>query len=110
MVKSASLVRTGLTDEIIGELDDYESSSLPAAWKAALTFADHLAGKPKGPIPERLHEELGEHFNPAEILRLGALLAVGSGWQRMIEAFGIRPDHFVPGQPGPWSSGTDPRD
>jgi len=35
---------------------------------------------------------------------------VGSGWQRMIEAFGIRPDHFVPGQPGPWSSGTDPRD
>jgi len=60
MVKSASLVRTGLTDEIIGELDDYQSSSLPAAWKAALAFADHLAGKPKGPIPGRLHEELGE--------------------------------------------------
>ena len=43
-------------------------------------------------------------------LRLGALLAVGSGWQRMIEAFGIRPDHFVPGQHGPWSTGADPRD
>ncbi len=110
MVKSASLVRTGLTDEIIKQLDDYQSSSLPAAWKAALAFADHLAGKPKGPIPEHLHEELGEHFNQAEILRLGALLAVGSGWQRMIEAFGIRPDHFVPGQDGPWSNAADPRD
>ena len=102
MVKSASLVRTGLTDEIIEQMGDYRSSDLPAAWKSALAFTDHLAGNPKGPIPETLYVELGEHFSQAEILRLGALLAVGSGWQRMIEAFGIRPDHFEPGQDGPW--------
>jgi alkylhydroperoxidase family enzyme len=102
MVKSASLVRTGLTDEIIEQLGDYRSSDLPAAWKSALAFTDHLAGNPKGPISETLYGELEEHFSQAEILRLGALLAVGSGWQRMIEAFGIRPDHFEPGQDGPW--------
>lgn len=104
MVKSASLVRTGLTDEIIGQLADYRNSDLPDAWKAALSFSDHLAGSPKGPIPDEMNDELSKHFSSVEILRLGALLAVGSGWQRMIEAFEIRPDHYQTGQAGPWSS------
>tara|TARA_B100000579_G_scaffold429639_1_gene441745 strand:+ start:608 stop:922 length:315 start_codon:yes stop_codon:yes gene_type:complete len=104
MVKSASLVRTGLTDEVIRQLDDYPNSDLPDAWKAALAFSEHLAGSPKGPISEDLHERLLNHFSSNEVLRLGALLAVGSGWQRMIEAFGIRPDHYEAGQEGPWSS------
>ena len=58
MVKSASLVRTGLTDEIIGQLADYRNSDLPDAWKAALSFSDHLAGSPKGPIPDEMNDEL----------------------------------------------------
>ncbi|MDP6862217.1 MAG: hypothetical protein QGH80_00885 [Acidimicrobiales bacterium] len=104
MVKSASLVRTGLTDEMIGQLTDYKNSDLPDAWKVALSFSDHLAGTPKGPIPDEMRDALSEHFSGTEILRLGALLAVGSGWQRMIEAFEIRPDHYEKGQAGPWSS------
>ncbi len=101
-------MRTGLTEEMIADLHDYRSSTLPAAWKAALAFTDHLAGNPKGPISQSLHDELSEHFSQVEVLRLGALLAVGSGWQRMIEAFGIRPDHFTPGQDGPWVTNADP--
>ena len=54
LVKSASLVRTGLTDEVIQKLDDYENSNLPDAWKAALALSDHLAGSPKGPIPDKI--------------------------------------------------------
>ena len=96
-------MRTGLTDEVIQKLDDYANSNLPDAWKAALALSDHLAGSPKGPIPDDLHNHLAVHFSSIEILRLGALLAVGSGWQRMIEAFGIRPDHYEVGQDAPWS-------
>ena len=101
MVKSASLVRSGLTNEMISQLSDYESSDLSEAWKAALAFSEHLSGSPKGPIPNELHAFAGELLE-VQILRLGALLAVGSGWQRMIEAFGIRPDHYEDGQSGPW--------
>ena len=104
MVKSASLVRTGLTEEVIRKLDNYATSDLPEPWKAALSFSDHLSGSPKGPIPDELHAGLSQHFSADEILRLGALLAVGSGWQRMIEAFGIRPDHYESGQDGPWAT------
>ena len=102
MVKSASLVRAGLTDEMINQLSDYENSEIPESWKASLQFSEHLAGGPKGPIPDELQGRLRRHFSEVEILRLGALLAVGSGWQRMIEAFGIRPDHYESGQSGPW--------
>ena len=104
MVKSASLVRTGLSDEVIMKLGDYHNSDLPDSWKASLSFSEHLAGTPKGPIPADLQARLEQHFSSPQILRLGALLAVGSGWQRMIEAFGIRPDHYEPGQAGPWAT------
>lgn len=96
-------MRAGLTEKMVNQLSDYETSDLPESWKVALCFSEHLSGSPKGPIPDELHRRLADHFSDVEILRLGALLAVGSGWQRMIEAFGIRPDHFETGQSGPWA-------
>ena len=96
-------MRTGLTDEVIDQLADYETSDLPESWKAALAFADHLSGESGGLLPARTYDRLRDHFDEQQILMLGSLLAVGSGWQRMIEAFGIRPDHYVDGQSGPWS-------
>ena len=45
--------------------------------------------------------QLREHFSDVQILELGSALAVASGWQRFIEAFGIRPDHWVEGSPVP---------
>jgi len=38
------------------------------------------------------YAELRRHFDEGQILTLGAALSVASGWQRFIEAFGIRPD------------------
>ena len=109
-MKSASLVRTGLTEELIAELADYESSALvPPAWKAALRLADHVSGENSGVIPAEMYEQLREHFSEPQILRLGALTAVASGWQRMIEAFGIRPDHYDAGQDGPWQTAAAER-
>ena len=104
-MRSASLVRTGLTDEMVAKLDDYESSDLPDDWKAALALADWLSGNEhSGKLPAELHERLASHFNPQQELRLGALLAVCSGWHRMIEAFGIRPDHYQAEASAPWAA------
>lgn len=99
-------MRTGLSEETVAELADYESSTaLPESWKAALRLADHLSGDGAGELPAELAADLRRHFSDPQVLRLGALLAVGSGWQRVIEAFGIRPDHYRIGQAGPWEDG-----
>jgi alkylhydroperoxidase family enzyme len=46
------------------------------------------------------YAELRRHFDEGQILELGAALSVASGWQRFIEAFGIRPDSWT-GAPVP---------
>jgi hypothetical protein len=50
--------------------------------------------------PAQLSPELRRHFSEGQILALGAALSVAFGWQRFIEAFGIRPDGWTPGDPG----------
>ncbi len=100
-------MRTGLTDEIVAQLVDYERSELLAdKWKAALRLTDFITSGVGGVMPEELFDELREHFSEAQVLRLGALLAICSGWQRMIEMFGIRPDHYEAGQQGPWTGSS----
>ena len=98
-------MRTGLTDEVVAQLTDYEASELPESWKAALALCDRLSGfDHSGRIPPEMYERLTDHFSEQQILRLGALLASASGWHRMIEAFGIRPDHYSDGQSSPWAA------
>lgn len=98
-------MRTGLTDEVIAQLTDYEASDLPESWKTALALCDRLSGyEYKGVIPPELYDRLAGHFNEQQILRLGALLASASGWHRMIEAFGIRPDHYRSEESAPWAA------
>ena len=96
-------MRTGLSDEVIAKLDDFEASDLPESWKAAIELADWMSGNEhSGQIPPRMFARLSGSFSDQQILRLGSLLAVCSGWHRMIEAFGIRPDHYQEGQTAPW--------
>ena len=104
-MRTNDALRTGLTDEVVAQLTDYEASDLPESWKAALALCDRLSGyEHKGVIPPELYERLADHFNEQQILRLGALLASASGWHRMIEAFGIRPDHYQADQSAPWAA------
>lgn len=68
---------------------------LPEDTIMALRLADELtADRPQ--VSPDFYAELSEHFRPEQILELGAALAVASGWQRFIEAFGIRPDSWTP--------------
>jgi alkylhydroperoxidase family enzyme len=96
------LVRKGLTElEVQQALGDLERADLPARTVAALRLADCLSGE-RPRVDDALFALLREHFDEGQILELGAALTVASGWQRMIEAFGIRPDAWNETTPLPW--------
>ena len=74
---------------------------LPAKTIAALRLADLLTGDhPR--VDDDAYEALRLDLDDGEILELSAAIVVASGWQRMIEAFGIRPDHWSEATPLPW--------
>jgi len=95
-------VRKGLTEREVQEaLGDLDRADLPARTVAALRLADCLSGE-RPLVDDALFALLRRHFDEGQILELGAALTVASGWQRMIEAFGIRPDAWSEGTPLPW--------
>jgi alkylhydroperoxidase family enzyme len=79
---------------------DSDSAVLSPATVMALRLADVLTSDTPVVTPE-FKQQLGRHFSDDQILELGSALAVASGWQRFIEAFGIRPDSWTPGDSGP---------
>ena len=95
-------MRNGLTETdvqaALGDLDG--AAALPPATVVALRLADRLtAADPT--VDAAFYAELRRHFDDGQILALGAALSVASGWQRFIEAFGIRPDGWTDGTPVP---------
>jgi alkylhydroperoxidase family enzyme len=74
----------------LGDLDE-ALTELPPATVSALRLADLLTGDSPS-VDQEFYAELRHHFGHDQILELGSALAVASGWQRFIEAFGIRPD------------------
>jgi len=96
-------MRKGLTEgEVQAALGDLERAELPARTVAALRLADCLTGA-RPLVDDALFAELRRHFDEGQILELGAALTVASGWQRFIEAFGIRPDAWTETTPLPWT-------
>ena len=95
-------MRKGLTEpEVQQALGDLDRADLPARTVAALRLADCLSGE-RPRVDDALFALLRQHFDEGEILELGAALTVASGWQRFIEAFGIRPDNWSESTPLPW--------
>jgi alkylhydroperoxidase family enzyme len=103
------LVRKGLTeaeaDAAASELDA-AATILPPATIAALKLADALTEHGVPDVGTELMDELLDHYDHGQILELGFALSVASGWQRMIEAFGIRPDYWSEATPAPQRPGT----
>jgi alkylhydroperoxidase family enzyme len=100
---------TTLNDDMVaaalGDLDSAgldsagpDSADLSPATVMALRLADVLTSDTPIVTPE-FKQELGQHFSDDQILELGSALAVASGWQRFIEAFGIRPDSWTADAP-----------
>lgn len=95
-------MRKGLTEtQVEAALGDLDTADLPAKTVAALRLVDILTA-PQPSVDETTYRQLREHLDDREILELGAALSVGSGWQRFIEAFGIRPDSWSEVTPLPW--------
>jgi alkylhydroperoxidase family enzyme len=101
-------MRQGLTEaDVQAALGDLDGAALPAPTVAALRLADRLtAAEPT--VDAALYAELRRHFDDGQILALGAALSVASGWQRLIEAFGIRPDGWTAATPLPWRAREAP--
>jgi len=96
-------VRKGLTErEVDQALGDLDRADLPGRTVAALRLADCLTGE-RPLVDDALFTLLRQHFDEGQILELGAALTVASGWQRLIEAFGIRPDAWSEATPLPWT-------
>ena len=95
-------MRHGLTEEQVDKVHDYENSDLPERTKIALRLTDKIAFDHHG-VNAEFFAGLREHFSEDEIMDLGMGAAFALGWQRFIEAFGIRPDHWEEGDPAPWA-------
>jgi alkylhydroperoxidase family enzyme len=95
-------MRKGLTEsQVQAALGDLDRAELPAPTVAALRLADRLTAE-RPVIDTALLDELRRHFDDGQILELAVALSLGSAWQRVIEAFGIRPDAWTEGTPLPW--------
>ena len=94
-------MRNGLTEaDVEAALGDLDTATIPPATRAALRLADRLT-EPVPAVDAEFYAELRRHFDEGQILALGAALSVASGWQRFIEAFGIRPDGWKDGAARP---------
>ena len=99
-------MRRGLTDaELEAALGNLDTADLPPTTIAALRLADRLSDV-QPDIDAEFYAELRQVLDDDEILELGAALSIASGWQRFIEAFGIRPDTRTDTTPLPWSKGV----
>ena len=95
-------MRKGLTeDQVRAALGALDEADLPPATVAALRLVDALTADGVPTVSPELIAELREHYEQGDILELAVALSVASGWQRMIEAFGIRPDIWSESTPAP---------
>jgi alkylhydroperoxidase family enzyme len=95
-------MRNGLTEaEVQAALGNLDAADLPAPTVTALRLADRLT-EPQPVVDDASYADLRRHFDDGQILELAAALSVASGWQRFIEAFGIRPDLWTEVTPLPW--------
>ncbi len=88
------MARRGLTeDEVQRAIGPLDENALDESTVAALGLVDTLTS-PRPAVSDEQYAELRRHFDEAEILELAVALSLTTGWQRFIEAFGIRPDHW----------------
>ena len=96
----------GLTEaEVEAALGTLDTADLPPATGAALRLVDRLSDvRPR--IDAMFYAALRQALDEDVILELGVALSIASGWQRFIEAFGIRPDGWTETTPCPGAQGV----
>ncbi len=83
-------LEAGVAQEQIDQLDEYESGPFSERERAALALADQMVlTNPSGTLDAALHERLKKHFDPAEIMELGMVMAVLTGMAKMLFTFDL---------------------
>lgn len=95
------MVRKGFGEDMIEKMRDYENSDLPKRTKLALQLTDKMFQSGQR-LDSDFYAELKGYFSEEEILDLGMSMGFALGWQRFIEAFGIRPDNWTESMAPPW--------
>jgi len=85
-------------DEVQRAVGDLDRSGFDDRTVAALRLVDVLTS-PHPEVSDEQYAELRRHFDHGEILELAVALSLAAGWQRFIEAFGIRPDSWAAAPP-----------
>ena len=94
-------MRRGATEELVDKLADYEQSDLPDRTKAALRYVDRLTSD-AWQVDDAFYADLRRDLTDDELLDLGMVAMFFNGWQRLIDAFGIVPDHWRDGDALPF--------
>jgi alkylhydroperoxidase family enzyme len=102
-------VRRGATEELVAKLVDYERADLPDRTKAALRYVDRLTSD-ASQVDRVFYDELRRDLTDDELLDLGMVAMFFSGWQRLIDAFGIVPDRWREGDELPFGPQRSPED
>lgn len=96
--------------------DGFAASALPARFKTALEFTDHMLVRP-GPLDQPLRDQVTAAFDPGELVELALGLGLFHGFSKMLIALGLEPEEMdttVVPTPAPLSrdaapGGLDPR-
>lgn len=80
----------GVTQAQVDALGDHEHGPFTDQEKAALALADMMAlTNPKGSMSRALYARARQHFNDAELVELGVIMAVLCGMAKMIFAYDL---------------------
>ena len=86
----AQALAVGFSEAQLDALPDYENGPFRPQEKAALALADELAlTRPTGRLTPALYERLREHFDDAELIELGMVMAVLCGMAKFLFAFDL---------------------
>jgi len=85
----------------MAKLADYEHADLPCRTRAALRYVDRLTSD-AWQIDRAFYDDLRRDLTDDELLDLGIVAMFFNGWQRLIDAFGIVPDHWQEGDALPF--------
>jgi alkylhydroperoxidase family enzyme len=85
-----------VTEDLIAEIPRYrESTVFTPREKAAIRYAEVLAGDPTAAGPE-LFDDLRKHFSESEIVDLGWRIVTFVGYGRFIYALGLEIGNACP--------------
>jgi alkylhydroperoxidase family enzyme len=96
-------MRRGLTeDEVTAAVGDLNDADLPPKTVAVLRLVD-VVTEATPSLDAATHAGLCAHLSDTELLEYGAMIGVVNGWQRFIEAFGLRQDVWTEATPLPFA-------